>query len=145
MKKILITLSIFIGFAFTTAPDCGDGKVYANSKQTENDIRFNSYSKISDAPKFKGGDKKLDKLVRENLRLSETAKSQIFNLNYQFTVTCDGKIKDVKQLGDPTVDNWTNIGEVIQATEVDWTPAKKDGKAVDCIYFDKVFINGSNY
>jgi len=147
MKQFLIILEVALCFGFTTNlnPDCGDGNVYANKKQTEYDKRFDYYEKISGLPKFKGGDKKLDKVVRKNLELSEVAKTQIFNLNYQFTVTCDGKIKDVKQIGDSRADDWTNISDVIKKTEEDWTPAKKDGKSVNCVYFAKVFVNGSTY
>ncbi|PWL24066.1 MAG: hypothetical protein DCO96_14860 [Fluviicola sp. XM-24bin1] len=87
----------------------------------------------------------MDKFVINNLELSEAAKTQIFNLNYQFTVTCDGKIKDVKQIGDSKADDWTNIAEVIKKTEESWTPAKKDGKPVNRVYFSRIFVNGSNF
>ncbi len=147
MRQILIILSAALCFGFSTNPthNCGDGNVYANKKQTEYDKRFDNYEKISGLPKFKGGNKKLDKFVRNNLKLSEIAKAQIFNLNYQFTVTCDGIIKDVKQIGDSRADDWTNISEVIKKTQENWTPARKDGKPVDCIYFSRIFVNGSNY
>lgn len=145
MKIILLILTTFLLFAFTPNPDCGDGKVYANKKQTEYDKRFDDYNKIDDVPKYKGGDKKLSKLIQSNLKLSNVAKTQIFNLNYQFTVTCDGKIKDVKQIGNSKADDWTNIVEIIKTTEANWTAAKKDGQPVDCVYFSKIFINGSNY
>ena len=145
MRIILITLTVLLGLSFTTSSDCGDGNTYANKKQTENDDRFKDYKKITGIPKFKGGDKKLDKFVQKNLELSEVAKTQMFNLNYQFTVTCEGKIKDVKQIGDSRADDWTNISEVIKKTEGSWTPAKKDGKTVHCVYFNKIFVSGSNY
>ena len=145
MKKFLVILIVFLCFAFTSQPDCGDGSVYANKKQTEYDKRFDKYKKISGLPKFKGGDKKLKKFVQNNLELSEVAKTQIFNLNYQFTVTCDGKIKDVKQIGNSKMNDWTNISGVIKKTEENWTPAVNGGKTVDCVYFSKIFINGSLY
>jgi hypothetical protein len=145
MKNILLIFTIISIFGFTLKPACGDGKVYANKKQTENDTRFDAYLKIDEVPKYKGGVKKLDKLILSKLKLSEAAKKQFFNLNYQFTVTCDGTIEDVKQIGDPTADDWTNIAEIIKATEVDWTPAKKDGITVDCVYFSRILINGSQY
>jgi hypothetical protein len=145
MKKALLILITFLFFGFASNPDCGDATVYANKKQTENDKRFDIYPKIKAAPKYKGGDKKLDELIRSKLKLSEAAKTLVFNLNYQFTVTCDGKVKDVKQIGDSKADDWTNIVEIILSTEADWTPAKKDGKTVDCVYFRKLFINGSEY
>lgn len=145
MRTILLTLTTLLILSFTKAPDCGDGSVYANKKQTEYDKRFESYQKIDGVPKYKGGDKKLDKLIRSKLKLSDVAKTRIFNLNYQFTVTCDGKIKDVKQIGDSKADDWTNIVEIIMGTDADWTPAEKDEKPVDCVYFNKIFINGSQY
>lgn len=126
-------------------PDCGDGNVYASKKQTENDKRFESYQKINSAPKFKGGDKKLDNLIRSRLKLSEIAKTQIFNLNYQFTVTCDGKIKNIKQLGDQKANDWTNIVDIIQGTEGSWKPAKKNGNPVDCVYFRTLWVMGNKY
>jgi hypothetical protein len=140
MKTLLLILTTFLMISMST-PDCGDGTVYANQKQTENDKRFDDYQKIDEVPQYNGGDKKLDKLIRSKLKLSKVAKTQIFNLNYRFTVTCDGKIKDVKQIGDSKIDDWTNIVDIIQDTEGNWTPAKKDGKPVDCIYFSKIFIN----
>jgi hypothetical protein len=145
MKNILILISIAICFGFTNAEDCGDETVYANVEQTQYDKRFESFTKIDGIPKFNGGNKKLDQIVRENLELSDVAKTQFFRLNYQFTVTREGKIKDVKQIGDSKADDWTNIGDVIKSTEGDWTPAEKDGNPVDCIYFRKISINGASY
>lgn len=54
---------------FTPNPDCGDGKVYANKKQTEFDKRFGSYPKIDGVPTYDGGEKKLEKLIRSKLKL----------------------------------------------------------------------------
>lgn len=142
--KILFFIPVIFLFCFPVT-DCGDGNVYANKEQTQFDKRFDSYTKISGCPKFEGGDKKLDKLIGKNLKLSATAKTQIFNLNYRFIVTCEGKIKDVKQIGDPKADDWTNISEIIEGTEGKWTPAQKDGKPVDCVYFRTFFVNGSSY
>lgn len=145
MRVLLIILTILLTYGFSQNSDCGDGTVYANKKQTKFDDRFGDYPKISGVPKFKGGDTKLNSIVLENLKLSDVAKTQIFRLNYQFTVTCEGKIKDVKQIGNPMVDGWTNIINVIQSIESDWTPAKNKGKTVDCIYFSSLTINGSKY
>ncbi len=146
MKYVLFLLITTSSLKFLYSQDnCNSTKVYANKKQTEFDTRFNSIDKIKSSPKFKGGEKKLTKLIRENLKLSDVAKSQVFNLNFQFTITCDGEIVDVKQIGDQKMDNWTNISEVIQTTKGLWTPAKENGENVNCIYFQKIFINGSNY
>lgn len=145
MNTLTVLFTSFLIFSFTANNDCGDGTIYANQKQTQYDKRFDEYTKIEGIPKFKGGKKKLDKLILANLKLSATAKNQIFNLNYQFVVTCDGKIQDVKQIGDPKANDWTNIAEIIQGTETHWQPAHKDGAPVDCIYFGKIFINGSQY
>lgn len=145
MKYFLIIVLAIFTCSFVTNPDCGDGNVYASMKQTEYDKRFDDYPKIDAVPEYKDGDKKLTKLIQSELELSDVAKSQIFNLNYQFTVTCEGKIKNVKQIGDPKADDWTNIIEIIQATEGDWIPAKIEGHPVDCIYFGKIFINGMKY
>lgn len=145
MRAILFTLVILLGFGFTLNSDCGDGTVYANKEQTGTDKRLAAFPKIDGIPKFKGGDKRMDKLIRAKLKVVETAKSQVFNLNYIFTVTCDGKIKDFKTIGDAAMEDWTNVSKIIMETEADWTPAQKDGKNVDCIYFRKLFINGSDY
>lgn len=145
MKAILILLTISLCYAFTLNSDCGDGTIYANEKQTQYDKRFDSYPKIDGVPTFMGGDKKLQSIVLDNLQLSDVAKTQIFRLNFQFTVTCEGKIKDVKQIGSPQADDWTNIVEIIEGTEGDWTPAEYKGKVVDCVYFTKVTVNGGNY
>ena len=145
MRTFFLSILAFLCFSFATDPACGDGNTYANQEQTGLDKRFDGYTKISGCPSFAGGEKKLDKLIRKSLKLSAAAKTQVFNLNYQFTVACDGKIKDVKQIGDPKANDWTNIGEIIQGTEGKWTPAQKDGKAVDCVYFRRLFVNGSQY
>jgi hypothetical protein len=145
MKSYLIILTSICFLSFAPTPECGDGAIYASTKQTQYDKRFDSYTKINSSPSFKGGDKKLDKLIRSQLKLSSVAKTQIFNLNYQFTVTCDGKITDIKQLGDPKGNDWTNIVEIIASTEGSWKPAVKGGKTVNCVYFRTLFINGSSY
>jgi hypothetical protein len=144
MKNLLLIVSVFVALGFNLAPNC-DKVIYANKQQTEYDDRFNNYEKINGIPKIKGGDKKLDKIIRKNLKLSETAKTQFFMLNYQFTVNCEGEIKDVKQIGDPKADSWTNIKEVIMKTEGFWKPAKHKGKPVNCIYFSRISINGGDY
>lgn len=138
-------MTVLLGFAFNLDPGCGDGKVYANKKQTEHDKRFDSYPKIKGIPKYKGGEKKLTEYILSKLTLSEVAKTQIFFLNYQFTVTCDGSIKDIKQIGDPKAADWTNITEILPGTEGSWKPAKNDGQPVDCVYFHRIFIQGSDH
>lgn len=145
MKTLLIAVTFFFGFMPGAKPDCGDGTVYANEKQVKYDERFKEYTTISSCPEYKGGDKKLDEYIRSNLKLSDKGKTLIFNLNYKFTITCEGKIKDFVQLGDPVFKEVTNIVDVIQATEGNWKAAEKDDKPVDCIYFRKLFINGTTY
>jgi hypothetical protein len=137
-------LALFI-FGTAAIAQCGDGKVYSNKAQTEFDKRFDSYPKTVECPQFKGGKKALDQLIQQKMKLNATAKSQIFNLNYKFTVGCDGKIKDIKQIGDAKMDNWTNIVAIIKGTAGKWTPAKKNGIAVDCVYFGTFMINGSKF
>jgi hypothetical protein len=141
----LILLPFLLSFTFVNPQDCGDGNIYSRSKQTANYDSFDGFHKISSLPKMKGGNRRLLKIIRKNLRLSDVAKTQIFSLNYQFTITCDGQIKDIKALGDIKVKDWTNIVDIIVSTEGKWRPAKKHRKPVDCIYFDRMFINGGNY
>ena len=145
MKSFLIILTSICFLSFAPTPECGDGTVYASAKQTKYDKRFDSYTKINSSPSFKGGDKKLDKLIRSQLKLSSVAKTLIFMLNYQFTVTCDGKITDIKQIGNAKFDDCTNIVEIIASTEGSWKPAVKSGKRVDCVYFRRLNIIGSSY
>lgn len=146
LSRIFTILAVLFLCGFTpTDPVCGDGTIYANKKQTQYDSRFDDYPKIGGLPKFKGGEKGLEKLIQKQLKLSSVAKTQMFRLNYQFTVSCEGKISDIKTLGSPKVAEWTNIVEIIKATEGAWSPAKKGGKAIDCVYFNKLSINGSNY
>jgi len=144
--KYLFALSILLLFSFRNVPPaCGDGNLYAWEEQTKLDSRFNEFPKLNgkkNGPSYPGGDKALDALIREKLILDEEAKDQIFMLNYYFTVKCDGSIDDVVILGDPVVKDWTNIDHIIRRT-TGWEPATIDGKAVDCIYFRKMMINGS--
>ncbi len=145
MKILLITITLLFGFTPHVNSSCGDGTVYANEKQVKYDDRFKEYPTIPSCPEYKDGDKKLDEYIRSSLKLNDKGKTLIFNLNYKFTITCEGKIKDFVQLGDPAFKDVTNIADVIQATEGSWKAAEKDGKSVDCIYFRKLFINGTTY
>lgn len=145
MKYLFLAAAISIAFASRPGTGCGDNTVYANKKQTEHDSRFDSFPKIKEIPKYTGGEEELHRLVKQNLELSDAAKTQIFRLNFRFTVTCEGRISNVMQIGNKKADDWTNIKEVIQSTEGKWTPAKKNGQPVDCVYFTALTINGSEY
>lgn len=126
---------------------CGDGQVYAVKNQTDGDHRFQSFPKIAgkkNIPVYPGRDKALDKLIQEKLLLDPEARKYDFVLNFYFTVKCDGSIGDVVVLGDPEVADWTNIATIIQHTR-EWQPAYVDGKPVDCIYFRKISVKGSEY
>ncbi|WP_109436432.1 hypothetical protein [Aquimarina sp. AU119] len=123
--------------------ECGDGNVYVVERQTKFDKRFDSYKKIGDSPSLINGD--LNKVIEDNLKLSDEAKKIVFRLNYMFTITCDGKIKDIEIIGEPKMYNWTNLIEIVKKTEGNWIPAKKEGKEVDCVYFSKKTIIGSKY
>lgn len=143
MKSILIFIAIL--FTYSQNPNCGDGTTYVNEKQVKYDKRFAAYPKIESVPQFSGGKEALNKLIEEKLKVSEKAKNIVFRLNFMFTITCDGKIKDFKTLGDPKASSLTNMIEIIESTKGKWTPAKKDGVAVDCIYFAQKTILGSKY
>lgn len=146
MKHSLLSLCLLFMCGSLYAQECGEGLTYASQKQTEFDSRFDAYPKLDGnkgMPQFKGGDKKLEELIRSQLKLSEEARTQIFILNFKFTISCDGRVKDVMQIGDKRADAWTNITEIIPMSG--WEPARKDGKPVDCIYFGRVMVNGSQY
>lgn len=148
MKKIILLLTlnmILVGFSFGQKTKCGDGITYSNETQTKNDERLNDYPKIEGLPTYTGGKMELEKLIEVNLKISENAKDLVFRLNYIFTVTCEGKIKDFKTLGDPKASKLTNMKEIIEATSGNWIPAEKNGKAVDCIYFAQTTIGGNTY
>ncbi|GAB3226806.1 hypothetical protein J0A67_16240 [Algoriphagus aestuariicola] len=87
----------------------------------------------------------MNKLIESKLKVKEQGKNIVFRLNYIFTITCDGQIKDFKTLGDSELSNLTNIEEIIMETNGKWIPAEKDGKPVDCIYFAKKTIAGNKY
>jgi len=142
MRIISVLLMFSLLVSFTIPIDCIDTTIYVNEKQTKYDRRFDDYERIKGCPKYKGGDFKFEQLIDKNLKLSSEAKTQIFNLNYQFTVLCDGRIVNAKQMGDSRAENWTNIVEIIKGTEGQWTPAKKNDKPVSCIYFAKMFVDG---
>lgn len=132
---------------FQLSLPCGDGILYAVKKQTEGDSRFSAFPKIEgkrNIPVYPGGDKALDNLIREKLTLDHEAQRYDFILNYYFTVKCDGSIADVVVLGDEELADWTNISSIILHTR-DWQPAYVGGKAVDCIYFRKLSIQGHDY
>ncbi len=144
MKTILVLTSILLTtFSFTQT--CSDTTIYANSKQTKYDNRFSNYKKIKSQPKYSGGSKKFESYLRENLIVDARFKNEIFNLNYQITISCDGKIIEAKTLGDKRFGEITNFIEIAQKTEGNWKAAKNKGKEVNCIYFGKMFVNGSLY
>tara|TARA_R110002111_G_scaffold116280_3_gene177613 strand:- start:242 stop:688 length:447 start_codon:yes stop_codon:yes gene_type:complete len=148
MRKTIIFLTlnlIFIGISFGQKVDCGDGITYSNEKQTKYDKRLSEYPKIESSPTYSDGKDELNKLIESNLKVNEQGKDIIFRLNYMFTITCDGQIKDFKTLGDSELSNLTNIKDIIAETNGKWLPAKKDGKPVDCIYFAKKTIVGNKY
>ncbi len=148
MRKTIIFLTfnlIFIGFSFGQETECGDGIIYSNEKQTKYDKRLSDYPKIESLPTYSDGKDELNKLIESNLKVTENAKDIVFRLNYMFTVTCDGQIKNFQTLGDPKASELTNMEEIIKETNGKWKPAEKDGQAVDCIYFAKKTIVGNKY
>lgn len=147
MERTFFFLYVLLGCSTLHAQECGDGTIYASEKQTGADPLFARYPKLygfESMPRFKDGNENLHALIYAKLKLSAEARAVIFNLNFQFTVTCDGRVTNVKQLGAPRMDNWTNIAEILLATS-DWKAATKDGKAVDCLYFGRILINGTYY
>ncbi len=147
MKLLLLTSLIALCSFHQPMPSKCGGEVYAWEQQTAGDERFQDFPKVSgkkNGPKYTGGDKALDKLIREKLILSEEAQGHVFNLNYYFVVNCDGSIGDVVILGDEIVAEWTNIRNIITHT-TGWEPALFDKKPVNCIYFRTLMINGKDY
>lgn len=148
MKKIIIFLTlniIFIGISFGQEIECGDGVTYSNEQQTKYDKRLTDYQKIESVPTYSDGKDELNKIIESKLKVNEQGKNIVFRLNYMFTITCDGQIKDFKTLGDSELSNLTNIEEIIAETNGKWIPAEKDGKPVDCIFFAKKTIVGNKY
>lgn len=143
MKTILLAFLAFI--SLEQSSDCGDEVTYSNEEQTKYDQRLSDYPKIASAPEYKEGKDELNKLIEEKLKVKEEGKQIVFRLNYMFTITCDGQIKDFKELGDAKLSNLTNMQEIIEGTKGKWIPADKDGKPVDCIYFSKKTVVGSKY
>ena len=148
MRKTIISIALslfFIGISFGQDTECGDGIIYSNEKQTKYDKRLSDYPKIESVPTYADGKYELNKLIESNLKVSENGKNIVFRLNYMFTVTCDGQIKDFKTLGDPKASELTNMENIIKETNGKWKPAEKDGESVDCIYFAKKTIVGNKY
>jgi hypothetical protein len=140
-----LTLIFSVLMGLTLPSDCGDGITYASKAQTENDERFADFPKIDATPKFKGGDKKLMRLIKNRLELSEVAKKEIFNLNFALTVNCDGTLRDIKSLGDPKAHDFTNIVDVLYETAGMWTPAAHNAIPVNCVYVGSFFVYGDEY
>ena len=148
MRKTILFLAFsifFIGITFGQESECGDGIIYSNEKQTKYDKRLADYPKIESVPTYSDGKEELKKLIESNLKVKDEGKEIVFRLNYMFTITCDGKIKDFKTLGDSKLSDLTNIQDIIAGTSGKWIPAEKDGKPVDCVYFAKKTIVGNKY
>lgn len=146
-RSFLFTLVCSIGISSValSQEDCSDEKLYASATQTRSDDRFDEFQKIYDQPSYKDGEKKFDKFIRKNLKLSDDAKTKIFSINYKLTVKCDGEIENIEILGDASTVDLTNLIEILEQTKGKWIPALKDGKTVNCIYFGKLFVNGADY
>jgi len=147
MARILISICLCLVFGRGIAQVCGDGVTYASKEQTEFDKRFDSYPKLvgkKGTPKYPGGDKKLDELIRSRLKVSAEGKNMVFNLNFRLVIGCDGVVKHAEQIGDKRFSEMTNIVEILMST-AGWTPARKEGQPVDCVYFGKILVNGSQY
>ncbi len=106
MRKIIIFLALnllFIGISFGQDTECGDGIVYVNEQQIQYTKRLSAYPKIKSVPTYYYGKNELNKLIESNLKVNEKAKNIVFLknkntflLNYKFTITCDGQVKDFK-------------------------------------------------
>jgi len=143
MKSLLIILIALISLGQKT--ECGDGTTYSNEGQTKYDKRLADYPKIENVPTYSDGKEALNELIESKLKVKEKGKEIVFRLNYMFTISCDGEIKDFKTLGNSMFSDLTNIQEIITETKGKWIPAEKEGKPVDCIYFAKKTIVGSKY
>jgi hypothetical protein len=145
MVSFFFSLCVSVFLSLSTPNDCGDGVTYASKAQTENDQRFADFPKIDATPKFKGGDKKLMRLIKNRLELSEVAKKEIFNLNFALTVNCDGTLRDIRPLGDPKSFDFTNIVDILYETAGMWTPAAHNAIPVNCVYVGSFFVYGDEY
>ena len=143
MKSLLIIFITVLSFFQNT--ECGDSVTYANETQTKYDKRLSDYLKISSVPTYSEGEEAFNKLIDTQLNVKDAGKQLVFRLNYRFTVTCNGEIKDFQSLGSAKSSDLTNMQEIIKSTTGKWVPAEKDDKPVDCIYFAKKTIIGSNY
>lgn len=146
--QFLFGFLLFCTLGLTRQPaTCGDGKLYTWENQTYNDERFVSFPVIKgkkNGPAYIAGDKALDRMLREKLVLSDEARQNTFNLNYYCVVNCDGTIGEVVILGDPVVQEWTNL-EHLLTKSTGWKAATLNGNPVNCIYFRTLLINGRTY
>lgn len=142
MKLFLPILIVLCAFRFP----CNE-TVYAWEKQTAQDERFMNFPKVKgrkNGPAYPGGDKAIDKLLKEKLVLTEEAVDYDFVLNYYVVVNCDGTVGDVTVMGDPVVKEWTNIRNLLKHTE-GWKAATIENKPVNCVYVRTFAIKGSDY
>jgi hypothetical protein len=145
MKTTLLLFTLLFSSIVIHGQSCVDTTIYANAKQTKYDNRFSSYKKIKSQPKYSGGPKKFEKYLRAHLVVDPRFKNEIFNLNYQIVISCEGEIIEAKTMGDKRFGEITNFIQIAHKTAGEWKPAKKNGESVNCIYFGRLFVNGSLY
>lgn len=102
--------------------------------------------KITEQAKFKGGNKALEKYLKENLKYSNEAKDKNIQgrVYVKFKITENGKIKDVKIIRSihPLIDN--EAKKVIKEMP-NWIPAKANNEQVESEkVLPIIFINPKN-
>lgn len=143
LLKFLLLFSIPVLTGVSNQPDCGDGTTYANREQTKHDKRFHSFKKIKSVPEFLGEYEEFNHFILANYIKYDVAQSDIQLVEYQFTITCEGKLKGLKCLGEGNIIDWPIIEEIILNSRNKWKPATKSGLNVDCIFFNKIVLNGN--
>jgi len=149
MRIIVLITIVILQSSFVFKPSCDNQKVYVLKSQFQLNNSLQDYPVIEskkDYLKFKGGNRKLEKLIFANLQLSEIAKNEYFFANLLIKVDCEGKVIETKFIGKylEKYPDWIVL-KSIDWKLGDWIPAKFENKPVTAIYFMNFFVSGPSH
>lgn len=136
MKKALPIKFLFLLFmGLFTITSTGNAQAIKRPKSYSENIKEDEIVSTADKmPRFKGGDKKLQKYLNKNLNYPTLAKENRVEgtIYISFVVTKKGKITNITQLNRKN--GWGLDEEAYRVIKSmpKWKPAKLNGKRVNC-------------
>ena len=99
-------------------------------------------------PEYKGEWWRLVKYYNNNAFDKKRTKDMVFRVSIGFIVNCEGKAGEFKLLSEHEDKELTLAREILRLTRhlpMDWEPAKKKGKSVDCWYVITFTVHNGDF